>query len=212
MFINILKNFLGISLVHQFIDFSKTKNTNTITCGLTQSYFIINALNIISLDIVGFNKLFLIEKMWENIYLIYAYFCYDIVYILLVSPSLIFLVHHLITLLFIHIVIYIGIPMDLLVEYNLFCIIMEGTGPFLNFRHSLKGTEWEKVNKYMIFITYTLFRIIMYPIVFFYTLKRIENKGYLTELTKKLLYWNFYIIYSMSVIWYKKIINFIKYI
>jgi len=181
---------------------------NIISCVLSQSYFVFNAIciSILSLKETS-DKQSLIEATLNNLYFLYAYLCYDICFLLSRSSlEFMFLVHHFVGLIFIHVIFYMKIPSDMLLKYNLFAIIMEGTNPYLNMRIILKNTRFELLNNYIIFITYTLFRVIGYPTTYLYMVKTIEQPPYI----KKLLYYKFYVIYGMSLFWYGKILNKVK--
>ena len=208
MFSKIVTNFLMISFP-QFIfrNFFNPEKLNIITCIISQTYFVLNAIRILYFSL-SHSPGILIESTINNLYFLYAYLFYDICFLLTRSPlELLFLIHHFVALAFLHIIFYMNISTDMLVKYNIFAVIMEGTNPYLNMRFLLKNTRFEMLNNYIIFITYTLFRVIGYPVIYLPMVRTIYQKKIITPQVKNLLYYKFYIIYSLSLFWYGKILN-----
>lgn len=208
----IVQSSLALGIIHLCIDKSfETKHSNVMTCAISQCYFTFTALNILFLayfQILSTNNL--IENTLFNVQFLIGYFLYDSIYIIMCSPSIIFLFHHIIGIIFCILILRVGIPTDMIITYNLLCVVMEGNNPYLNFRTVLKGTCFEKINKYIIVISYTLFRMIGYPIVYLNGMKKLEEKNILSPFQQNFFYWKFYIIYFMSVVWYRKILYFLK--
>ena len=134
----------------------------------------------------------------NNINFLKSYFIYDIIYIILNSRDHLFIIHHIIGLWCIYRVrnninnlnIYYG---------NILCIILEITNPFLNIRYLLdKSSLYYRLNLNIIFILYSIFRIILFP---YFSIKfiRLNNTPNI-----KLI---FFLIYMMSIYWYRKIIE-----
>ena len=190
-----------------------------ITCILFQIYFVSYAgINI-------YNEWYQLKSHTElqlstldNMYIIYGYFIYDIIYMFeeggYVPPrrnnevvethnNKLFLAHHIISLIIINTIKQLGITETW--YHSILCFILEVTNPFLNLRQLplIKNSPSLKIlNKRIIFITYLCFRIILLPIVFIsFFIKTFSDNSYPITICI-----SFASIYTVSVMWFQKII------
>jgi hypothetical protein len=133
----------------------------------------------------------------QNLDYLMGYFIYDILYLLKTEPTSLFIVHHLIGLCMIITIKKYGAPLDLLKHYNAVCVVSEITGPILNLRYITKNTPYYSLNMKLILVTYTLFRMIAFPLV---------ATKLLSKLNSNVLLGLFATVYMMSALWFKKII------
>ena len=199
---DIVKSTVYCTAIHSITNMLeyKIKNLpNIVTCILFQSLFVYRAgislyksyyPNYYQQSIVAIDTL-------KNVDYLTGYFIYDILYLLKTDPKSMFLVHHVIGLIMLYVVKKIGAPVDLLKSYNAISFIAEITNPFLNMRYLTKNTSYYSLNMKLILLTYTLFRMIAFPIVSFDLLRRLNSK---------ILRLSFSSIYIMSLLWFKKIV------
>jgi hypothetical protein len=133
----------------------------------------------------------------QNLDYLMGYFIYDILYLLKTEPTSLFILHHLIGLCMILTIKQFGTPLDLLKHYNAICVIAEITSPIFNLRYITKNTRYYSLNMKLILFTYTLFRMIAFPLV---------SSELLSRLKSNTLLGSFIMIYMMSAVWFKKII------
>ena len=180
---------------------SKIKSLpNIVTCILFQSLFVYRAGNLLYKSYYPnyYDQSILAIDTIKNLDYLSGYFIYDILYLLKTDPNSIFLIHHVIGLIMLYVIKKLGAPLDLLNSYNAISFIAEITNPFLNMRYITKNTSYYSLNLKLILFTYTLFRMLAFPIVSFDLLLRLNSKT---------LWLSFSAIYIMSVVWFKKILS-----
>ena len=176
-----------------------TNLPNIVTCILFQSSFVFrSAISLYkSYHRRRYDQQVVANDTLQNLDYLMGYFIYDILYLLKTEPTSLFIVHHLIGLCMITTIKKYGAPLDLLKDYNAVCVVSEITGPILNLRYITKNTPYYSLNMKLILITYTLFRMIAFPLV---------ATELLSKLNSNLLLGSFAAVYMMSAVWFKKII------
>jgi hypothetical protein len=175
------------------------ESPNLLTCILFQSSFVFcSAISLYqSYHRRKYDQQIVANDTLQNLDYLMGYFIYDILYLLKTEPTSLFIVHHLIGLCMIITIKQYGAPLDLLKHYNAICVISEITGPVINLRYITKNTPYYSLNMKLILFTYTLFRMIAFPLVSFELLSKLNSNT---------LWGSFVIIYMMSALWFKKII------
>jgi hypothetical protein len=199
---HIIKSSVYCGGIHTLISLleSKIENLpNIITCILFQSSFVLRSAILLyqSYHRRKYDQQIVANDTLQNLDYLMGYFIYDILYLLKSEPTSLFIVHHLIGLCMIITIKQYGAPLDLLKHYNAICFIAEVTSPIINLRYITKNTPYYSLNMKLILFTYTLFRMITFPLV---------CSELLSKLNSKLLWGSFVTIYMMSSIWFKKII------
>ncbi len=199
---HIIKSSIYCGGIHSLISLldSHIKNLpNIITCILFQSSFVFrSAISLYqSYHRRRYDQQIVANDTLQNLDYLMGYFIYDILYLLKTEPTSLFIVHHLIGLCMILTIKQYGAPLDLLKHYNAICVIAEITSPILNLRYITKNTRYYSLNMKLILFTYTLFRMIAFPLV---------SSELLSKLNSNTLWGSFITIYIMSLVWFKKII------
>lgn len=139
------------------------------------------------------------KETMRNLGALGGYFLYDLGYLLQTTPFSGFVLHHLIGLTMIRFLQERGAPPpSLLTMYNALAFIAEITNPPLNLRHFVKGTVWEGIMRKIIFWTYTVFRMIGYPVLSIHLHQHLQIQP---------LFGLFVTIYVMSMVWYRRVIR-----
>ena len=139
------------------------------------------------------------KETMRNLGALGGYFIYDLGYLLQTTPFSGFVLHHLIGLTMIRFLQERGAPPpSLLSMYNALAFIAEITNPPLNLRHFVKGTAWEGGMRRIIFWTYTVFRMVGYPVLSIQLHHHLQIRP---------LFVLFMIIYAMSTVWYRRVIR-----
>lgn len=201
-----LRSLIACSLFHEVATLVPSRvryAANLRTCIAFQLYFLWRAGSLLIASYQGVQDTdttqWITSETMRNLEALAGYFVYDLCFLLQTSPFSGFVLHHLIGLGMIGILREIGPPSaHLLTAYNALCVVAEVTNPPLNLRHFLKGTRWEGVNRQVIFWTYTVCRMIMYPWMSYRLYQHVRCKG--------LLYLCF-AVYGMSIIWYRRVIR-----
>ncbi len=199
----ILNSLLACSSIHgisSLIPFKIRDAPNLITCISFQLYFLYQSLSLLykSYYLTSYDSSIIAQETVLNLDSLIGYFIYDIFYLLKTSPTSFFILHHIIGIIMIHIIKQFGTPIHLLSQYNLFCFVAEITNPFLNLRHFTKNTHLYRLNMLLILSTYSIFRVIIFPILSVKIYKKIKRDS---------LMYLFSVIYLMSIVWYSKIIR-----
>ena len=176
-----------------------TNLPNIVTCILFQSSFVFrSAISLYkSYHRRRYDQQVVANDTLQNLDYLMGYFIYDILYLLKTEPTSLFIVHHLIGLCMITTIKKYGAPLELLKHYNAVCVVSEITGPVLNLRYITKNTPYYSLNMKLILLTYTLFRMIAFPLV---------ATDLLSKLNSNVLLGSFAAVYMMSAVWFKKII------
>lgn len=202
-------SFLGCSILHQvgrWVPSRVPHAANLRVCIAFQLYFLWKAglLWYTSLTI-GYGAAAEGEVVWiqketvRNLDALAGYFMYDLCYLLQTTPFSGFVLHHLVGLVMLGYLQERGTPPpSLLTMYNALSFVAEITNPPLNLRHFTKGTVWEGVVRRVIFWTYTVFRMVLYPAL------SIQLHQHLQMRT---LFALFIVIYTMSMVWYRRVIR-----
>lgn len=203
----ILNSFLGCSSIHaisSIIPFKTKDAPNLISCISFQLYFIFRSLSLFYQSYYSdkYDQQLISQQTIDNLNSLIGYFIYDSLYLMKTSSFSFYVVHHLLGISMLQIVKQFGAPISLLSQYNLFCFIAEVTNPFINFRHFTRDTIFYPLNIKLIFGTYSIFRMILFPIMS----KKLYNTILLTDSSRATsLIYLFSIIYVMSSVWYVKI-------
>lgn len=203
----ILNGFLGCSSIHaisSIIPFKTKDAPNLISCISFQLYFIFRSLSLFYQSYYSdeYDQQLISQQTIDNLNSLIGYFIYDSLYLMKTSSFSFYVVHHLLGISMLQIVKQFGAPISLLSQYNLFCFIAEVTNPFINFRHFTRDTFFYSLNIKLIFGTYSIFRMILFPIMS----KKLYNTILLTDSSRATsLIYLFSIIYVMSSVWYVKI-------
>jgi hypothetical protein len=189
----------GIHTLISLLDSNITNLPNIVTCILFQSSFVFRSAILLyqSYHRRRYDQQLVANDTLQNLDYLMGYFIYDILYLLKTEPTSLFIVHHLIGLCMILTIKQFGAPLDLLKDYNAVCLISEITGPILNLRYITKNTPYYSLNMKLILFTYTLFRMIAFPLV---------ASELLTKIKSNTLLGSFVTVYMMSAVWFKKII------
>lgn len=176
-----------------------TNLPNIVTCILFQSSFVFrSAISLYkSYHRRRYDQQVVANDTLQNLDYLMGYFIYDILYLLKTEPTSLFIVHHLIGLCMITTIKKYGAPLELLKNYNAVCVVSEITGPILNLRYITKNTPYYSLNMKLILLTYTVFRMIAFPLV---------ATELLSKLNSNVLLGLFAAVYMMSAVWFKKII------
>lgn len=199
---SIVKSLVYCGGIHSLISIVDTKIynlPNAITCILFQSSFVFRSLVSLfqSYHRRHYDQQLVANDTKQTLDYLIGYFIYDILFLLKTNPKSLFILHHFIGLLMIYVIQNTGFPVDLLKHYNAICVISEITNPVLNLRYITKDTPYYSLNMKLILLTYTLFRIIAFPLV---------SYELLPKLNSKILWASFTTIYCMSLLWFKKIV------
>ena len=185
-------------LLTSLLDSHITNLPNIVTCILFQSSFVFrSAISLYKSYHRRYDQQVVANDTLQNLDYLMGYFIYDILYLLKTEPTSLFIVHHLIGLCMITTIKKYGAPLDLLRHYNAVCVVSEITGPILNLRYITKNTPYYSLNMKLILVTYTLFRMIAFPLV---------ASELLSKLNSNVLLGSFAAVYMMSALWFKKII------
>ena len=185
-------------LLTSLLDSHITNLPNIVTCILFQSSFVFrSAISLYKSYHSRYDQQVVANDTLQNLDYLMGYFIYDILYLLKTEPTSLFIVHHLIGLCMITTIKKYGAPLDLLKHYNAVCVVSEITGPILNLRYITKNTPYYSLNMKLILVTYTLFRMIAFPLV---------ASELLSKLNSNVLLGSFATVYMMSALWFKKII------
>lgn len=189
----------GIHTLISLLDSHITNLPNIVTCILFQSSFVFrSAISLYqSYHRRRYDQQVVANDTLQNLDYLMGYFIYDILYLLKTEPTSLFIVHHLIGLCMITTIKQYGAPLDLLKHYNAVCVVSEITGPILNLRYITKNTPYHSLNMKLILLTYTLFRMIAFPLV---------SSELMSKLNSNVLLGSFATVYMMSAVWFKKII------
>lgn len=208
----ILNSFLACSSVHALSSMARFKTRdapNLISCISFQLYFVYRSLSLIyqSLYPTYYNPSIVSQDTIQNLNSLTGYFLYDSLYLFKTSSFSFYLLHHFLGISMIQLVKQFDAPFSLLSQYNLFCFIAEVTNPFINVRHFMRDTIYYPFAIKSIFGTYTIFRMILFPIMskhIYDTMKLINPSN------ASLLNYLFITVYIMSTVWYFKIIRMYK--
>ena len=185
-------------LLTSLLDSHITNLPNIVTCILFQISFVFrSAISLYKSYHRRYDQQVVANDTLQNLDYLMGYFIYDILYLLKTEPTSLFIVHHLIGLCMIATIKKYGAPLDLLKHYNAVCVVSEITGPILNLRYITKNTPYYSLNMKLILVTYTLFRMIAFPLV---------ASKLLSKLNSIVLLGSFATVYMMSAVWFKKII------
>lgn len=199
---HIIKSSIYCGGIHTLISLldSHIKNLpNIVTCILFQSSFVFrSAVSLYqSYHRRKYDQQVVANDTLQNLDYLMGYFIYDILYLLKTEPTSLFIIHHLIGLCMINTIKQYGAPLDLLKHYNAICVVSEITGPILNLRYITKNTPYYSLNMKLILLTYTLFRMIAFPLL---------ASELIPKLNSNVLLGSFATVYMMSAVWFKKII------
>lgn len=184
------------------------KKANIITCILLQIYFVYNAGYMLYSELIlKTPSSDLVRLTLQNIEMLYGYFIFDLIYLFKAEkPSVIFICHHIISLIIINTIKLLGIRETW--NHNVLCFLLEGTNPFLNMRQlTFDYPELKKINKKVILYTYALFRVFLMPIFFTLFLYTQSKEGNIPNEYIVTLGVSFVTIYAVSLSWFKKIID-----
>ena len=179
----------------EFFEVSR-KRANLTACILFQVYFVTNAFLILMEPESEITR----TSTIQNIYNIYGYFMFDVLYLMKWKPeSTTFIVHHMASLILLNTLILLGVKET--IQHNILCILLEGTNPFLNLREFIYiYPELKRFNKIVIFYTYLICRIILFPIFTIYFIYNVERYHYFLSI----MLIGFY---SISLSWFTKILK-----
>lgn len=177
--------------------------SNRVTCILFQiSFLYFTGLNIINEYFYEKNVLIDTNNIINSLY---GYFLYDSIFMLLTEINNVFMTHHILSLLALSLV---KVTPSITLNCNIILFLGEITNPLLNIRYFIRYIPKLKLlNKRMILVTYTIFRVLLLPYFTIRFLNDISDSVYINIF--RLV---FITIYSMSLFWFVKIIilNLIK--
>lgn len=200
---HIIKSLIYCGGIHSLTSLLLTRHItnlpNIVTCILFQSSFVFrSAISLYkSYHRRRYDQQVVANDTLQNLDYLMGYFIYDILYLIKTEPTSLFIFHHLIGLCMITTIKKYGAPLHLLKHYNAVCVVSEITGPILNLRYITKNTPYYSLNMKLILLTYTLFRMIAFPLV---------ASELLSKLNSNVLLGSFAVVYMMSAVWFKKII------
>jgi hypothetical protein len=210
--LNIISSALFCLLAHKSFKYFPLKNNsdfykNIFSCIVFQLLFIFNSVKLTYQSLTSNpsneNINVLQTNTIQNMDFLIGYFVYDIYHLCKTSYTSPFLLHHVIGILILNSLKRFNIPADLIWLYNTLCFIGESTNPIINARYFTKGTTYYNFNVKLIYYTYLLIRMIMFPGFSYLFFKSIYNK--LDTFSYNSLKYMFIIIYSMSLFWFRKI-------
>jgi len=201
-----IESLLGCSAIHEisnWIPMSRWSNVrhrgNLIASMIFQVYFVWKASRLLYLEHQNGVTESLQEQTLQQLYAVGGYFVYDLCYLIQTTPFSGYVLHHLVGLGMLSILCSLGPPRSELVSsYNQLCLVTEITNPIITLRHFTRGSAFERTQKWLMFFTYTVFRIILYPILSYRLHLRIQQPR---------LFNLFIGIYAMSLVWYRRILQ-----
>jgi hypothetical protein len=199
---------LGCSILHEvsnWIPMTRWSHVrhrgNLIASMIFQIYFVWRAGYLLYLEQRDGVTEWIQEETLQQLYVIGGYFIYDLCYLLQTTPCSGFVLHHLVGLGMLSVLYQIGLPSPPLVSYyNQLCFIIEVTSPVISLRYFTKGSVYERVNDFLMIMSYTVFRVVLYPLLSY----RLH-----LHLQTPMLFYSFMGIYAMSLLWYRRILHII---
>jgi hypothetical protein len=141
-----------------------------------QIYFVAKAAYLIHLEHFDGATEFLQGETIEQLHAMGGYFLYDLCYLLQTTPFSGYVIHHLVAIGMLSVLCSLGLPrLDLLSYYNQLCFVTEVTNPIITLRHFTKESKYERCQRILMFLTYTVFRIILYPLLSYRLMPHLEH-------------------------------------
>lgn len=186
------QSFAICSVIQMYLEKSSLskRKSQIIACILFQTYFVLVSLKLVYVEyILNENTDMDIIKNLNNLY---GYFIFDTIYLITENPQGLFIIHHIASLIIISICRYNITPF-----HNILCFLSEAQNPILNMRHLTSDYPvLKKLNNKLLFWTYLIFRIILFPIFSILFLMHYYNSILLAIFTG---------LYSISIVWFIKI-------
>lgn len=144
-----------------------------------------------------------VENTVNNIQLLKEYFIYDTLYLIFYRRDIVFMVHHILSLIIIHVAYMQDIHSTFV--YNFFMWLLESTSPLINLRSIIKANNWDEAYSglvgEMILFTYSINRIILFPLTMIYIGFAYHIEYFFVS------FFCFTIIYAASVIWFLQMVE-----
>ena len=199
-------------IIHKLAKYMPINNNNNfyqniITCIIFQLLFIYNSAKLTYQGLLNNDNsqsIILKNDTFQNLDFLTGYFVYDILYLLKTNYFSPFLIHHFISILILHFIKSFSISTNLIWLYNALCFIGESTNPIINMRYLTKNTNYYNFNIKLIYYTYLVIRIILFPSFSYLFFVSIHNN--INKFTYNSLKIMFCMIYFMSCYWLKKYI------
>lgn len=172
------------------------KISNLTVCTTFQIFFLMNCHSLM------FNEIYTgqsdVENTVNNIQLLKEYFIYDTMYLIFYRRDIVFMVHHVLSLIIIQVAYMQDIHSTFV--YNFVLWLLESTSPLINLRSIIKINNWDEVYSglvgEMILVIYSINRIVVFPLVLIYI-------GFVYTIEYFFIYTVcFSIIYGASVVWF----------
>jgi hypothetical protein len=197
---------IGCTIVHELsnrLPMKRWSNVrhrgNLIASMVFQIYFVTKAAYLIYLEHHGGATEFLQEETFQQLRVFIGYFIYDLCYLIQTDPSSGYVLHHLVAIGMLSVLCSLGLPrLDLLSYYNQLCFVTEVTNPITTLRHFTKGSNYERCQRVLMFLTYTIFRVFLYPLLSYRLMPHLQHPS---------LVYLFLSIYGMSLVWYRRILH-----
>jgi hypothetical protein len=200
-----LTSLIGCSALHEVVAYLPSRvryAANLRTCIAFQLYFLWRAGTLLYASLYppeASNTAWIQTETMRNLDALAGYFVYDLCFLLQTTPFSGFVLHHLIGLGMIRYLHLAGPPpVHLLTAYNALCVVVEVVNPLLNLRHFVKGTRVEWIHRQAMFWMYTVFRVVLYPLLSF----RLHQ-----QLRSPPLFGLFLVVYAMSMVWYSRLLR-----
>lgn len=201
----LLISWIGCTAVHEFFNWLPMRQWayvrhrgNLMASMAFQLYFVWKAGYLIHLEHHDGVTELLQEETHQQLYALCGYFVYDLCYLLQTTPFSGYVLHHLVGIGMLSVLAQLGAPRpDLVLYYNQLCFVTEVTNPITSLRHFTKGTVFDRYQKMIMFLSYTVFRVILYPFLSYRLMPHLQHPS---------LVYLFLSIYGMSLVWFRRIL------
>jgi hypothetical protein len=195
------------SSIHSLLGYLFSDLANSLTCCIFQIYFVrMSFLHLYSEYFELDTFMNIRQSTFTILYYAIGYFLYDLIYLIKKRESQwqLFMAHHLAGLIMLFVMIQQGLHE--VWYHNMVCFISEIINPSLNLRSALaqwfgRNSMIYQFNKKLIVVKYTVFRIVLFPVVAYKISPFIHDT------------WALLIIYTLtvglyltSVMWYRKLL------
>lgn len=182
---------VGCTLVHgigTLFPFRTKDGANLMTCVVFQLFFLANCIRLLGMPPNEEAS----QGTLTNLDYLYGYFIYDFVYLFRINPKNIFILHHMVSMIIIHLIHYIGVPFHTIYNYTMICLLLECANPLLNARHFLVNTNVYPLFMKITYYVFVLSRMILLPVY----VKFLTDVMYAPP-----IWYCFGAVYAMSAFW-----------
>ena len=196
-----VNSFVYCSVIQMYLEKIgvRRRTAQLVSCIIFQIYFVYIAFTLTYYEYISNKSDVNIEECTiKNMNDIYGYFIYDTIYLITDNRNILFIVHHIASLVIISVVRYNITP-----YHNILCFLAEIQNPILNSRYLTSDYPiLKRLNKTILYWAYIIFRITLFPIFSIMFLRYMYDINKIYFLILSLLFIG---LYSASVLWFKKI-------